>query len=132
MDHQETISLKEFFEDKINSLEEKTNMRFDSLDKALNLAREDAKVKYEHLNALRSEVTTDRGLLVQTKDCKQAHERVDKEINLLREAKSQVEGRAVEKQEVRAQSNWSTGLSIVAGLSVVSIVLMIIHLFIGK
>jgi hypothetical protein len=90
MDGKETISLKEFLEEKLNSLEHQTNMRFDSLDKALNLAREDARVKYEHLNALRSEVTTDRGLLVKIDMCKQQHndlgrwkEIIDKKLTIL-------------------------------------------------
>ncbi len=83
MNEHETISLKEFFEEKFRGVEqalrsqgEHTNLRFDSLDKALSLAREDAKTKYEHLNALRFEVTTDRGLLVAREGCKRQHDEI--------------------------------------------------------
>jgi len=69
----EMVSLKEFFENKLDALEHQTNLRFDSLDRALNLARDDAKVKYDHLNALRQEVTTDRGTLVAKEQCLRIH-----------------------------------------------------------
>lgn len=90
MDTQETVSLKEFFELKINDLEIQTNLRFDALDKALILAHEDAKIKYEHLNKLRDEVTTDRGMLVMKESCLKLHkdiaswmEGVNKKITVL-------------------------------------------------
>src|SRR4030042_5719530 len=98
MDESENVSLKEFFEAKIDSLERETILRFDALDKALELAREDAKEKYEHLNKLRTDVEIDRGILVRKDSCKQAHDSVNnefsnvkKEIGILREAKSQIE-----------------------------------------
>jgi hypothetical protein len=139
MNDYETVSLKEFFTTVIHNLATETTLRFDALDKALDLAREDAKSKYEHLNALRGEVITDRGLMVKGDTCKQTHlgvskefTDVKKEINLLREARSQVEGRAVEKIETRSQSNWSTGLTIVVIISSVSVIISILNMVIGK
>ena len=73
MTHTDTVNLREFLEEKLESLRIQTSLRFDALDKALNLAREDAKVKYEHLNALRTEVTTDRGILVPKEQCSRMH-----------------------------------------------------------
>jgi len=73
MNHNDTVNLREFLEEKINSLSRETSLRFDSLDKALNLAREDASIKYEHLNDLRAEVTTDRGSLVNKEQCLRMH-----------------------------------------------------------
>ncbi len=146
MNNHGNITLRELVDEKFKGMENElramadhTNLRFDSLDKALNLARSDAKEKYEHLNALRSEVTQDRGLLVQGKECRQTHSNVTnqinevkKEISLLREAKSQIEGRAVEKVESRAQSNWSTGLTVVTVMSSLSFIIMLVHLFMAK
>ncbi len=97
MDQQETVSLKEFFSEKINAQEEKaklreekTNLRFDALDKALILAHDDAGEKYEHLNKLRTEVTTDRGILVAKESCLRLHKdltnwmnTVDKKLTIL-------------------------------------------------
>ncbi len=90
MDGTEAVSLKEFLEEKLVSLSIQTNLRFDSLDKALTLAREEAREKYEHLNALRTEVTTDRGILVAKETCLKLHKdmtvwmgSVDKKLTVL-------------------------------------------------
>jgi len=140
---QDTVSLKEFFEEKFKGIEEKikaqgdhTSLRFDSLDVALTLAREDANEKYDHLNKLRQDVEIDRGVLQRKDTCKQQVESIEnkiedvkKEISILREAKSQIEGRDVEKRDDRTQSNWSTGLMVVAIMSGISIIIMVLHLF---
>jgi len=55
---------------------------------------------------------------------------LENQIADLREYRSKVEGRAVEKTEVRAQSNWSTGLMVVALLSLMSLVLTVINMVI--
>jgi len=90
MEELQTVSLREFLEQQLRALSIQTSLRFDSLDKALNLAREDAKVKYEHLNALRTEVTTDRGILVSKENCTRTHkdlsvwqESVNKKLTIL-------------------------------------------------
>src|SRR4030042_7177562 len=80
MTQDDRVELRELLEEKLKGLEEKLNaqnremdLRFGSLDKALMLAREDAKAKYEHLNALRTEVTTDRGMFVNKEQCLRMH-----------------------------------------------------------
>ncbi len=90
MNGTEVISIKEFFNEKIDAQdekaklrEEKTNLRFDALDKALMLARDDAADKYEHLNALRTEVTTDRGILVAKESCLRLHKDLTNWMNLV-------------------------------------------------
>ncbi len=90
MDEKESISLRDFLEEKINSLSAQTQLRFDALDKALTLAREDMKEKYGHLNDLRTEVITDRGILVSKEICLKLHKDistwmglVDKKLTIL-------------------------------------------------
>ncbi len=69
----DSVSLRDFFESRMKSAAENINIRFDALDRALKLAQDDARIKYEHLNALRTEVTTDRGVLVQKEQCTRMH-----------------------------------------------------------
>lgn len=56
---------------------------------------------------------------------------LETQIADLREYRSRVEGRAVEKVETRTQSNWSTGLTVVVLLSLLSNILIVIHLLKG-
>jgi hypothetical protein len=74
----EMVSLKEFFESKIDALQIQTNLRFDALDKALHLAQEDRVIKDQHLNNLRQEVTTDRQMLVMKEQCIGIHKDLGK------------------------------------------------------
>lgn len=95
MDAQGNVSLKEFFNEKIDALETQMNLRFESLDRALNLAREDASDKYEHLNALRTEVTTDRGILVAKESCIQLHKDLTNWMNVVDKKLTILETRSI-------------------------------------
>ena len=53
---------------------------------------------------------------------------LDEKIDDLRDYRSNTEGRAVEKVDIRHQSNWSTGLTIVAVMSAISIIISLIHM----
>jgi hypothetical protein len=57
---------------------------------------------------------------------------LENQILDLREYRSRVEGRAVEKVETRGQTNWSTGLTVVTLISAANLLIMFIKLFIVK
>jgi hypothetical protein len=76
------ITLREFFETQMKNQRENTNMRFDALDKALQLSRDEMNRRLEGLNQLRNEVITDRGAFIQREICNQQH----KELGTWKEA----------------------------------------------
>ncbi len=57
---------------------------------------------------------------------------IDEKISDLREYRSKVEGRAVEKVETQGQSNWNMGIVIVIALAIISNAIMIIHMAVSK
>ena len=134
MTDQEMKLIRELLEEKINSLEEHTKLRFDSLDIALKLAARTADEKYDHLNRLKEEVAKDKEKFALKDDVKREFQVIKDEvkkdfqtvlekINELKEFKTRSESVKTEKMEVRAQSNWSTGLTIVTIISSISFIL---------
>ena len=58
-------------------------LQFDSMDRALILAREQAEKQYSHLNALRNEVMTDRSRFVENSVCKVSMDAIDQRLSAL-------------------------------------------------
>ncbi len=73
MERDETISIKEFVQAILKVQGDMTNQRFDALDKAIELSRDEMNRRLESLNQLRAEVMTDRQTLVQRETCESQH-----------------------------------------------------------
>ena len=56
----DTVSLKEFIDHRLDSMQIQMNLRFEALDKALLLAARTADDKYDHLNRLKEDVAKDK------------------------------------------------------------------------
>ena len=59
MEERDTITLKEYLDVRLKSLEDHIFLRFTALDKALVLVAKTADEKYDHLNNLKEEVAYD-------------------------------------------------------------------------
>jgi hypothetical protein len=81
MDNIETVSLKEFFEALLTAQNLHSNARFDALDKAIALSREELNRRLEGLNQLRNEVITDRNVFMKRESCEDKH----KELSVWRD-----------------------------------------------
>jgi len=68
------ISLKEYFSKLLEEQDKRINLRFDELDKALRLSREEMERRLEGLNQLRTEVTSDRSQFTLRIKCEAEHD----------------------------------------------------------
>src|SRR4030043_2337725 len=91
----EEISLKSFFERMLEEQEKRITLRFDSLDKALMLNRNEMERRLEGLNQLRTEVVSDRGQFTLRDKCEDKHSDLSKWQDLVNKKLTILETRSI-------------------------------------
>ncbi len=73
-----TVTLKEYLCALLEQQEARMGLRFDAMDKALEIANRELSLRLERLNELREEVTRDRASFVKIGICSGHHENLQK------------------------------------------------------
>lgn len=114
----EEISLKEYFDTRIEAVEKSTVLAFNAIQKATDLANENLKVRLENMNEFRESLKDQAARFITRDEMIALLKPMNDNINLLRETRSNVEG---SKSQLRFDT---TTLIAIAGvvIAVISIV----------
>jgi len=137
MPAQNTTTLKEYFEHKIKTLEERENMKYENLirtldsekkttidretakEKALDLAAQSLDKRLEVMNEFRDAMKDQQNKFVTREESVLIHDRLADDIRILRESKANMEGKAS-----------MTSVYISYAIAVIALAISIIRIFI--
>jgi hypothetical protein len=114
------ISLKEYFDDKIEEVTKLYESKLFASDKAVQLASETLSIRLNSMNEFRSQLKDQAATLLTKNEFDIQHQKVLDDIRVLRDSKATLEGKA---------SQLSANIAL--GIAVIGVIISIISLFHG-
>jgi hypothetical protein len=108
----EAVSLRDYFDDKIEALTRCFTVKFDAMESARNLAKEAVEAKLLLMNELRGALNDQSSRMLTRAEYQLQHDRLIEDIRILRESKALLEGKATQASVNLAYLIGFTGLLI--------------------
>jgi hypothetical protein len=94
----DSVTLKEYFEDKIDELEKGMALRIQSLEKATDLAKAGMDERLARMNEFRDALKDQSNTFLTRQEAAIRMDRIDEDIRSLRESRSELFGKASQNQ----------------------------------
>lgn len=90
----EAISLRDYFDDKIDALTKCFTVKFDAMESARNLAKEAVDAKLLLMNELRGALNDQSNRMLTRAEYQLQYDRLIEDIRMLRESRAELQGKA--------------------------------------